>query len=277
MLSPENVSVAIAAALHAGRVLREKLDTVRDIRHKGFRDIVTDADVAAQAVVVRRLRRALGRDVLILAEEGIGLELRQRAVKAPVWVIDPLDGTSNYARGFPIFAVSIGLVVGGRAVLGVIFDPLRNELFVGEAGRGATLRVGSRAPVPLAVSRVARVGQAMIGSGWPRDGAPLRRMQASIRTLVGHCQKVRTHGSAALNLAYVAAGRLDAAAHLDIQPWDMAAGVALIEAAGGRVTTPHGRRWSLAATGLLATNRLLHAPLRRILNWAEDAGRKTAV
>ncbi len=267
MPSPENVAVAIAAALQAGRILREKLDTARDIRQKGFRDIVTDADVAAQAVVVRQLRRAFGRDVLILAEEGIGLELRQRAVKAPIWVIDPLDGTSNYARGFPIFAVSIGLVVAGRAVLGVIFDPLRSELYVGQAGRGATLRIGRRAPVPLTVSRVAQVGQAMIGSGWPRAGDPLRRMQASIQTLVGHCQKVRTHGSAALNLAYVAAGRLDAAAHLDIQPWDMAAGVALIEAAGGRVTAPDGRRWSLATTGLLATNGKLHAPLRRILAW----------
>jgi myo-inositol-1(or 4)-monophosphatase len=267
MVRLESKSIAIAAARHAGRVLRDMLETTRAIRHKGHRDIVTDADLAAQEAIVWRLRKAFGATVLILAEEGIGFELRQRRVREPVWVIDPLDGTSNYARGFPVFAVAIGLVVNGRAVLGVIFDPLRDELYVGEAGHGASLHIGRSAPVPLQVSAVKQVERAMIGSGWPREGEPLRRMQNALPDLVDHCQKVRTHGSAALNLAYVAAGRLDAAAHLDLQPWDMAAGVALVEAAGGRVTAPDGRRWSLASTGLLATNGKLHAPLRRMLVW----------
>ena len=254
--------LAIEAAIAAGELLKRKLTGTRSVKVKGLRDLVTDADVAAQHLILARLQVAFPADV-VLSEEGrhdVAL-----TTAAPTWVIDPLDGTSNYAHQIPMFAVSIGLLRHGRPVAGAIYDPLRRELFFAEAGRGAFVRVGRGRPRRLTVSGVDQLSEAMVASGWPREDE-LRAQAARLLPRVGNAShNLRLTGSAALSLAYLAAGRLDASFHLALQPWDVAAGAALVLEAGGCLSALDGSDWHIAAPQVAASNGRVQAALTQLL------------
>ena len=260
--------VAIAAAREAGSILRERLGRARDIQFKGVVDLVTDADRAAEAAIAGAIRAAFP-DHRILGEEGARGERAGSATldDSPFgWIVDPLDGTTNYAHGFPHFAVSIGVERAGVVVIGVIYDPLRDELFVAERGAGATLN-----GVPIRVSATTELIRSLLATGFPYDLA-LRAERAIIwqRFLV-RCQSIRGTGSAALNLAYLAAGRIDGFWEDPLQPWDMAAGSLLIEEAGGKISALDGGAFDPYGTGLVATNGPLHPAMFAVLRGEPDA------
>ncbi|CAA9579742.1 MAG: Inositol-1-monophosphatase [uncultured Thermomicrobiales bacterium] len=249
--------VAVAAAREAGALLRERFGRPHDVRLKGAVDLVTEADTGAEALIAARLRAAFP-DHRLLGEEGArGAEGGGSGAVSPYgWVVDPLDGTTNYAHGFPHFAVSIALERDGAPLVGVVYDPIRDELFAAASGAGATLNGG-----PIRVSATDRPIAAMLATGFAYDLAERGAQAVVWRSLLDRVQSIRQTGSAALNLAYVAAGRLDGYWERPLRPWDMAAGALLVTEAGGRVTDPAGGPFDPYGDGALATNGPLHASL----------------
>lgn len=254
------LATALAAADEAGRVLLEQLHRPLGIEEKGRRaDLVTVADRASERVIVQRLREEYP-DAHILGEEGGVYEpLRQAQDDQGVerWIIDPLDGTTNYAHGYPLFCISIAYEREGEVQLGVIFAPMMNELFTAQRGAGA-FRNGER----MRVSEIAALAQAMVVTGFkPYDyetNAPYFA-RASHRA-----QAVRRDGSAALDLAYTAMGRFDGFWEFDLAPWDMAAGMLLVREAGGLVTATDGSEFALTGRSILASNGRIHEDLRAL-------------
>ncbi len=254
----QRLTTAIQAARAAGAVLAKKLDAPREIHSKGVRDIVTDADFAADHIIRRTLLGKFPRDQF-LSEEGDAAErarLWERAAAEPnfnLWIVDPLDGTTNYARQLPSFCTSIALYRAGAVQCGVVYDPTRHELFAAERGRGAW-----RNGKPLAVSSRRKFADAVIGVEWARDQALRERTADIYSQMVIQATTARAFGSAALSLSYVAAGRLDAYFHFSLSPWDFAAAALIIEEAGGKITTPQGKAWNIHSQAFVATNGLLH-------------------
>lgn len=232
------VNVMVKAARAAGNVLlrnMHKLDAINVIE-KDRLDYASDVDEQAEKAVIKELRRAYP-DAAFLGEEG-GSQGKGHAL----FVIDPLDGTSNYLHGFPHWCVSIALVEGGEVQHGVIFDPLRNELFTASRGSGAVLNDRK-----IRVSERKDLGGAMLGTGFaPRERERAPAQLECIRALLRDAEDIRRAGSAALDLAYVACGRSDGYFEAGLKPWDIAAGVLLVREAGGRVCDFRG-----AATGPL--------------------------
>ncbi len=223
------LNVAVKAARRAGAIInRAAFDgTILKVRAKQANDFVTQVDQAAEAAIIDIVRQAYPAHALLAEESGA-----QASADAEYrWLIDPLDGTTNYIHGFPQYCVSIGVQHRGIVSHGVVYDPSRNELFTASRGRGAFLNDRR-----IRVSRCERLSEALLGTGFPfREKARLdlymRQLQAMISTTAG----VRRAGAAALDLAYVAAGRLDAFWEMGLSPWDMAAGALLIQEAGGLV------------------------------------------
>lgn len=259
----QRLQTAMRAARRAGTILRKKLGGARDIRSKGKDDIVTDADYAADRAVRTMLLARFPRDHFLSEEDtvetrnGIWARVEQSADEC-LWIVDPLDGTTNYARRLPSFCVSIALYQAGAVQLGVVYAPLRDEMFAAERGRGAFLN-GKR----LAVSATRRFEHAIVGTEWARDQALRERTAAIFSRMVAQAMTARAFGSAALSLCYVAAGRLDAYFHFSLSPWDVAAGAVIVEEAGGRVTTLTGARWSVHSQAYAVSNRLLHRQMLR--------------
>lgn len=250
------LETALEAAHAAGAVLLARLPQERTVTYKGQRDIVTDADVAAQAAIGAVIAARFP-DHALLGEEGPHTaDLRG---PGPVWVVDPLDGTTNYSRRHPGFSVAVAVAEAGQVLAGVTHDPLRQETFYAERGQGAFVLQGSAPPQPLRVSALTELDQALAGLDWARDPVVRARALAGLGRVATTCRTVRALGSAALGLAYVAAGRLDAYFHLAVQPWDVAAGCLLVTEAGGRVSTPAGADWQLDHPALAASNGALHA------------------
>ena len=253
---------ALTAARAAGEILRDKFLHPHEIQFKGWRDIVTDADFAAQKTALDILARDFPA-YAVLSEEGRhDIDL---AAPVPTWVIDPLDGTVNYSRQFPVFSVAIGLVHHGEIQLGVIHDPLQNETFFAEKGRGAFLQRGADEPQSMQVSNINDMGEAIVGVDWSRDPGVRRKVIEALHRVGAEARTIRAIGSAALGLAYTAAGRLDGYYHLALQPWDVAAGAVIITEAGGQVSKPDGRAWALGNPQLVASNGVLHAALVKTL------------
>jgi myo-inositol-1(or 4)-monophosphatase len=257
----EFLSAAEEAALVAGRILQDWAGRFT-VSEKGPADLVTEADVASQQAIYQLLQSRFPEHGF-LGEEGLdsapGAEYR--------WVIDPLDGTSNYVHRFPYYAVSIGLEHRGKLVAGAIHDPTRGEMFSAALGQGATL--DGR---PIRSSRFDRLNQAMVIASFPpgvkADSEPIKRFL----NVLGHAQTIHRSGSAALNLAYVAAGRLDGFWSTSLKPWDVAAGALIVTEAGGRVTKMNGSPLEIAVPDLLSTNGTgIHEELSKLLSGNIDA------
>jgi myo-inositol-1(or 4)-monophosphatase len=255
-MSDRHLSVAVAAATQAGKLLLEEQGKTRRVTQKGEVDLVTEMDWRAEALIVDTLRSAFP-DHSVLGEEGTRVE-----GSAPYrWLIDPLDGTTNYTHGFPVFCVSIGLELAGMPVLGVVCDPVRGELFVAERGRGARLNRDS-----IRVSGSPTLNESLLATGFPYDiRENPRNNLAEYSAFSLRCRGVRRLGSAALDLCYVAAGRLDGFWELRLGPWDMAAGALMVEEAGGRVTDLEGEPFALDKRQIVASNGRVHAEMIRVL------------
>jgi myo-inositol-1(or 4)-monophosphatase len=256
------LEVAVEAALEAGRILAEEFQRPADITYKGDVDLVTQADRRSEQAIVARLRSVFPKHA-ILAEEGSG----QENASPYRWYVDPLDGTTNFAHGYPCFSVSIGLAEGGRMRVGVVHNPLSNELFAAERGKGATLN-----GKPIHVSRIERLGRSLLVTGFPTHK---RTENPNIHyywdfTLKSH--GVRRDGSAAMDLAAVAAGRFEGFWEFGLKPWDTAAGLLLVQEAGGQVTDFEGRHYQPGGPVLLATNGLVHEEMQHVA--AEVAKKK---
>jgi myo-inositol-1(or 4)-monophosphatase len=270
----ELVAKAEAIAREAGALLREYFHRGVQMEYKGDVDLVTEADRASEKLITERLRAAFpGHGVY--GEEGTrsGLESEYR------WYVDPLDGTTNFAHGFPVFCVvlgcerrakGLGAKEDGEMVAGVIYDPLRDEMFSAERGRGARLN-----GAPIHVSRTKRLDESLVATGFPskkRHESPNVHFYQEF-TLRSH--GARRAGSAAIDMAYVAAGRLEAFWEFKLNPWDTSAGYLIVEEAGGKVTHFDGSKFTLDSREVLATNGLIHGEMVRLF---EDlfAGRELA-
>ncbi len=251
------LSVAVEAARSAGQVIRDsyaKLDE-SEIDEKAKNDMVTVVDVEAQRLVVERIRGAFPTD-FILAEEdlsdtvnaGISPDAPRR------WIIDPLDGTTNYIHAYPMFAVSIALEINGSIDVGVTYAPMLDELFTAARGEGAFLN-----GAPMSVSKITDNNRLLLGTGFPfRARHYLDIYLKSFAHFFNNARGLRRAGSAALDLAYVASGRLDGFWELTLSPWDIAAGVILIEEAGGKVTDFFGGKTYLDQGHIIASNTHVH-------------------
>ncbi|MCC7140421.1 MAG: inositol monophosphatase [Planctomycetes bacterium] len=253
------IDTALDVAREAGALLLERFGRLSgaEVSRKGPRDFVTAADRDAEAHIVARLREAFP-DHAILAEEGG----RHDAAGAPTWIVDPLDGTTNFLHGIPVFAVSLGLVEAGRPVLGVVHAPALGQTFWGAPGQGA--HEGDR---PVSVSVTPMLSEALVATGFAYaiDAVPDDNLD-NLARVAKVTRGLRRLGSAALDLAYVASGRFDAYWELHLSPWDVAGGAALVLAAGGRVTDFRGGEDWLFGRHLVASNGLVHEALRTSLS-----------
>jgi myo-inositol-1(or 4)-monophosphatase len=243
---------AVSAATEAGRFLKSNLHEKRSIRYKGEIDIVTDADRKSEEMILERINRKFPRHD-ILAEES---EARDSGAEFR-WIIDPLDGTTNYAHGFPVFCVSMALQRNGEIIAGCIYNPMLDEMFTAEAGSGAFLNGGR-----LRVSAVRDFSKSFLATGFPYDLRTDRNNNINyFVSLAKRTLAVRRAGSAALDLAYTAAGRFDGFWELKLHPWDTAAGLLLVREAGGEVSDIHGGEYCLNSKSIAASNGLIHAEL----------------
>ncbi|MEB3222759.1 MAG: inositol monophosphatase family protein [Candidatus Sericytochromatia bacterium] len=254
------LAFAIELARQAGEVLKDGFDRPHEVRFKGAIDLVTEMDLASEAVILGGIRARFP-DHAILSEEA-GADAGASASSSPTyrWVVDPLDGTTNYAHGAPIFCVSIGLERDGERVLGVIYAPMLGELYATERGAGATLNGR-----PLNVSTTDRLDRALLVTGFPYDVQVKATNLRHFGAFIHQAQAVRRLGSAALDLAWVAAGRFDGFWEPRLAPWDLCAGTLLVEEAGGRVTGYGGGPFSIHGREVLATNGLLHDAMCGVL------------
>jgi myo-inositol-1(or 4)-monophosphatase len=255
---PRFLATAIDAALAAGRIHRRYFRQPLEIGKKGPIDLVTAADLEVE----RDFRARIGAtfpDHDVLGEEATAPEPSRGASHR--WIIDPVDGTTNFAHGLALFCVSIALEIDGALALGVVYDPIGEELFTTERGEGARLN-GAR----LRVSSRATMIDAMLCTGFPYTVREARVDQVRVfGEFLGEARAVRRLGSAALDLAYVAAGRLDGFWEGQLHPWDVAAGVLLVEEAGGRVTNYSGGPLDLMQPQIAASNGLIHGQMIEII------------
>jgi myo-inositol-1(or 4)-monophosphatase len=250
------LAAAIEAALAGGEVIRRHYGGKLQISFKGELNLVTEADTESERTIVSILRKRVP-DVAVLAEEG-----GEKAGTADRrFIVDPLDGTTNFAHGYPFFSVSIGFEAEGEVRAGVVYDPTREELFVAEKGQGAFLN-GTR----IRVSKARELRRALLVTGFPYD---LREdLTGNLRLFtrfMGEARAIRRDGSAALDLCYVAAGRVDGFWEEKLGPWDTAAGSVVVTEAGGEVSDFSGGAFSCYGNEVLASNHILHQPMLRIL------------
>ncbi|WP_026369160.1 inositol monophosphatase family protein [Kallotenue papyrolyticum] len=256
------LEIAIAIAREAGALLRDGFRRERTYRFKSRAELVTAMDRASEQLIVERLAAHFP-DHTIIAEEGSRYAGSPRAV----WLVDPLDGTNNYARGIAYWAVSLALLLDERPVLGVVYDPIHDECFTAEA-EGPALLNGT----PLHVSACADLSQAQLSTGFP-----YRRWEhgdtnlPEVAAMVMACQDLRRMGAAALDLCAVAAGRSEGHWELRIAPWDGAAGALIVQRAGGMVTDLTGAAYTPWQPPIVASNGLIHDALLQILGAARNA------
>lgn len=263
----ETVKTAMTIALEAGALLREGYGQVRNLTMKSSAvDPVTEYDHASEALITGRLRAAFP-DHLVLGEEGTQDEAaRAGAGETPTWIVDPLDGTVNFSNTYPVFAVSLGLWQGNEPLAGVVYDPLRDECFHARRGGGAWLATGGQRR-PLATSSATELLNSLLATGFPYDRhtSELDNV-AQFAAFLKRARGLRRSGSAALDLAYVAAGRLDGYWEYKLSSWDVAAGVLLVREAGGSVTTMDGGPFQLSRmVDLIASNGHIHQAMQDVL------------
>ena len=244
-------------ALDAGQVLIQRLGSAR-VSTKGDIDLVTEADIAAEKLIIDRIRTHYPRHAVLAEESGEAVAIDGQTTFK--WVIDPLDGTTNYAHSYPCFAVSIALEHDGVLELGVVYDPSRNELFAAERGQGATLNDRR-----IRVSDIDELNSAMLCTGFPYNVRERPDFAREFAIFTMNAQAVRRDGSAAIDLAYVACGRFDGFWEDGLNPWDMAAGILLIKEAGGTISNFRNEPLNIYTKQVLATNGLVHDAMLKFL------------
>jgi myo-inositol-1(or 4)-monophosphatase len=256
MTSASLLTAAWEAATVAGTLIRLHWQKPKTIDYKGAIDLVTSIDRECEREIVRVLRNHFPSHSILAEEETdwLGTEASHR------WIIDPLDGTTNFAHGYPQFSVSIALESAGEVVLGLVYDPLRDECFKAARGEGATLN-----GIPIRISGIQELDKALLATGFPYD----RRAKADFylsffKAFLTRCQGIRRGGSAALDLCYLACGRIDGFWELELKPWDTAAGALIVAEAGGRLSDFSGNNFSIWGHETLASNGLIHDEMAEI-------------
>jgi myo-inositol-1(or 4)-monophosphatase len=255
------LGIAVRAARRAGAIINRAARDVEvlPVTRKRHNDFVTEVDKAAEAAIIETLHRAYP-DHAILAEES-GAKAGAAGESEYTWIIDPLDGTTNFIHGFPQYAVSIGLRHKGVLAHGVIYDPTKNELFTASRGRGAFLDERR-----IRVSKRLRLDEALIGTGFPfRDLQSLDEYLAMFREFTVHTAGIRRAGAAALDIAYVAAGRLDGFWEMGLSPWDMAAGALMVQEAGGLVGDFRGDSGYLESGRIVCGNPKIFSQMLQVI------------
>jgi myo-inositol-1(or 4)-monophosphatase len=255
------LNFAIQTARDAGRLLAERFGRVLQITNKSELDLVTESDLASERLIIERIKTYHPRHSILAEESGASEPADREGQDDWRWIIDPLDGTTNYAHGYPCFCVSIGLEHKGRMEIGVVYDPMRDELFSAERGEGASLN-GRR----IQVSPVDALAGALLCTVFPYDVRERSEFARHFANFIMNAQGVRRDGAAALDLAYVACGRFDGFWEEGLKPWDVAAGSLLVEEAGGRVSKYDGGSLSLFTPPILASNGLLHEQMMQVLS-----------
>ena len=259
----EQFKFAEDLARAAGEILKHYASRDKHVELKGRANLVTVADRESEELIVREIRTRYP-DHGILAEES-GLLAAAAGTSLDRWIIDPLDGTTNYAHQFPMYSVSIGFERRGEMLCGAVYDPVRNEMFTGSRGGGAFLN-----GQPISVSDVSRLSDGLLLTGFPYDfREKVGRALGLFRSFLIEAQAVRRAGSAALDLCYIASGRCDGFWELDLQPWDTAAGSVIVEEAGGRITDFSGRPFRVESYEILASNGHIHGEMVRTIGGVE--------
>jgi myo-inositol-1(or 4)-monophosphatase len=249
--------VALRAAHEAGRIHMRWLNKTSAVVKGNPLDLVTEADKEAEAAVIKTIRRAFPSHAILAEESGASGNAGEHR-----WIIDPLDGTTNFAHGFPAFCVSIAYEHRGRVQVGIVFDALHKDLFTARRGKGAQLN-----GKPIRVSKAKTLATSLLATGFPYDRRERRRFYMCFwEDMMTRVEGVRRAGSAALDLASVACGRLDGFWEFGLKPWDVAAGSLLVKEAGGTVTNMDGTPLDLAGAQILATNRRIHDEMAQVLH-----------
>lgn len=249
-------NVAIRSALEGGEILQKYQGKVKRIGYKGVVNLVTEADHLSEDAIIKIIRKNFPQHN-ILTEESRGYE-KESDYK---WIIDPLDGTTNYAHGFPVYCVSIALEKKGEVILGIVFNPVLKELFVVEKNKGAFLNRKR-----ISVSKTKELSRSLLATGFPYD---IRESKVNnldhFENFALRAQAIRRAGSAALDLCYLAKGIFDGFWELKLSPWDTAAGILMVKEAGGKVTDFRGKKFSIYQKDILASNGKIHNQMIQVL------------
>lgn len=252
------LNFAIETAREAGQILLDKLGKIT-VSKKGDINLVTEADLASEKHILEKINSHYPKHA-VLAEESGESALVIDGGSRWKWIIDPLDGTTNYAHGYPCFCVTLALEHEGEIVLGVTHDPTRNEIFSAEKGQGASLN-----HKPIRVSATEKLSEALIVTGFPYDIALREKFAGHLTQFVLKSRGVRRDGSAAIDMAYVACGRFDGFWEEGLNPWDVAAGFLLIREAGGEVSYYDGAKFNIYTPPICASNGAIHSEMLEIL------------
>lgn len=255
------LNFAIQTARDAGRILANRMGRALQVSNKGDIDLVTEADLASEKLIIERIKSHYPRHAILAEESGASEGIKTLTGQSDWrWIVDPLDGTTNYAHGYPCFCVSIALERAGSIEIGVIYDPTRDEVFAAERGQGATLNDRS-----IHVSAVDDLNAAMLCTGFPYNVRERPNFAREFTNFTMEAQAVRRDGSAALDLAYLACGRFDGFWEDGLSAWDIAAGLLVIEEARGRVTDFIGAPLNIYDPKVLASNGLIHDQMMQVL------------
>jgi myo-inositol-1(or 4)-monophosphatase len=258
------LAAATQAVLRAGAIQKARYGQQIEIRHKGEIDLVTEVDNACEEAILGVLRERFPDHDIVTEETDLA-----RSGSRFVWFTDPLDGTTNFAHGYPFFCSSVALTIAGEVVAGAVYDPIKEELFTAERGAGAHLNGR-----PLRVSSASELLSSLLVTGFPYDlREDLSGKLKLFNRFMGEARAIRRDGAAALDLSYVASGRVDGFWEERLQPWDMMAGILLVEEAGGRVSRFDAAPLGLSADEILATNGVLHDRMLAVLREERETGR----
>jgi myo-inositol-1(or 4)-monophosphatase len=257
----DEIGVAEEAAREAGGLLMRWFERPIEVSMKSGRELVTEMDKQSESLIMETIRSEYPGDRFIAEESAPSGKGRSQEGAGRVWIVDPLDGTNNYAHGYPFFSIAIALEENGVLVAGVVYDPLRDELFAAERGAGALLN-----GEPCRISETESLSESIVATGFPYDRSEMSDNNlANLNRFILSVRGIRRGGSAELDLAYVACGRLEGFWELGLKTWDVSAGGLVVLEAGGRVTNFEGRGWDHRRGDVVASNGLVHEEMLRLI------------